>query len=200
MQPDIVPIICHRCQWHRWQICRRCRWYRWQFATGVVDTGGKFAAGVNNTRETGGKICRRCRWYRWQICRRCRSYRRQFATGVIDTGGAPWLANISASFRKNSKWSLCYYQGLGGRWSMKKTWSKKSRDTVPLRQFTDNEDWIQLEQESPLMNKKGFKGGPGVWPGHRRFIWRGIYVEWTGGTEAYSYHAVSGIHGHEAQI
>jgi hypothetical protein len=67
----------------------------------------KFAAGVV---DTGGK----------------------FATGVVDTGGAPWLANISANFRKNSKWSYCYYQGLGGRWFMKKTWSKKSRDTVPL--------------------------------------------------------------------
>jgi hypothetical protein len=42
------------------------------FATGVNDTGGKFAAGVvdigvNNTRETGGK----------------------FATSVVDTGGTP---------------------------------------------------------------------------------------------------------------
>jgi hypothetical protein len=27
----------------------------------------------------------------------------QFATGVVDTGGAPWLANISANFRKDSK-------------------------------------------------------------------------------------------------
>jgi hypothetical protein len=27
----------------------------------------------------------------------------KFATGVVDTGGAPWLANISANFRKNSK-------------------------------------------------------------------------------------------------
>jgi hypothetical protein len=25
LQPDIVLIICHRCQRHRWQICRRCR-------------------------------------------------------------------------------------------------------------------------------------------------------------------------------
>ncbi len=56
----------------------------------------------------------------------------KFAAGVVDTGGAPWLANISANFRKNSKWFLCYYQGLGGRWFMKKTWGKKSRDTVPL--------------------------------------------------------------------
>ncbi len=51
-----------------------------KFATGVVDTGGKFAASVV---VTGGK----------------------FATGVVDTGGAPWLANISANFRKNSKLS-----------------------------------------------------------------------------------------------
>ena len=36
------------------------------FATGVNDTGGKFAA------------------------------------GVVDIVGAPWLANISANFRKNS--------------------------------------------------------------------------------------------------
>ncbi len=73
-------------------------------------------ANCHNTRGSGRKICRRCRWYRWQICRWCLWYRRQFATGVIDTGGkfatvvvdtggAPWLANISANFRKNSKWS-----------------------------------------------------------------------------------------------
>ncbi len=54
LQPDINPIVCHR-----------CRWYRWQFAAGIVDTGGKFATGINNTSKTGGKICRRRRWYRW---------------------------------------------------------------------------------------------------------------------------------------
>ncbi len=48
---DIVPIVCHRCRWHWQQI--------------IVDTGGKFATGINNTSETGGKICRRCPWYRW---------------------------------------------------------------------------------------------------------------------------------------
>ena len=80
----------HRYQRHRWQICRRCQRHRWQFATGLVATGGKFATGINNTREHGGKICRRCRWYRWQ-----------FAAGVVDTGGAPLLANISANFWKN---------------------------------------------------------------------------------------------------
>ncbi len=45
-----------------------------------------------------------------------------FATGIVDTGGkfatggAPWLANISANFRKNSRLPQCYFQGLGGRW------------------------------------------------------------------------------------
>ncbi len=89
LQPDINPIVCHRCQRHRGQICRQCRWYQWQFATGVVDTagkfaagivdtGGKFATGINNTSETGGKICRRRRWYWWQICRRSCWYRPQF--------------------------------------------------------------------------------------------------------------------------
>ncbi len=104
-QPGIVPIICHRC----------C-WYRWQIASGVVDTGGilpplsltsvanlptvstilaklvaKFAAHVVDTVgnfvtsviDTGDK----------------------FPTSVVDTGGSPWLANISANFRKNSKGS-----------------------------------------------------------------------------------------------
>ncbi len=49
-----------------------------KFNAGVVDTGGNFADGVV---DTGGK----------------------FATGVVDTGGAPFLANISENFRKNSK-------------------------------------------------------------------------------------------------
>jgi hypothetical protein len=30
------------------QICLWCQRRRWQFATGINDTGGKFAAGVNN--------------------------------------------------------------------------------------------------------------------------------------------------------
>jgi hypothetical protein len=63
------------------------------FATGVIDTGGKFATSVSITLaklvakfatsvvDTGGK----------------------FATAVV--GGAPLLVNISANFRKNSKWS-----------------------------------------------------------------------------------------------
>jgi hypothetical protein len=52
-----------------------------KFAASIVDTGGKFATDVNNTSRLVAK----------------------FATGVVDTDCAPWLANISANFRKNSK-------------------------------------------------------------------------------------------------
>ncbi len=135
--------VCHRCQRHRWQIQKifnhksfnylvwtplrsivnLCRWYQWQIDTGVVDTGGKFAASVvdtggkfatciNNTSKTGRKICRRCRW--------CR--------------GAPLLANISANFRKKYEMVLMGYSGAGGKLiHEKKTRSKKSRDTVHLK-------------------------------------------------------------------
>ncbi len=42
------------------------------FATGVVDKGGKFAAGINNTSFIGGK----------------------FAARLVVNSGAPWLANM----------------------------------------------------------------------------------------------------------
>ncbi len=66
LQPDIIPIVTGVVDTGG------------KFAAGIVDTGGKFATGINNTSKTGGKICRRCLWYRWQICHRCRWYRRQF--------------------------------------------------------------------------------------------------------------------------
>ncbi len=49
----------------------------------------------------------------------------KFATGVVDTGGAPWLANIFANFWKKFEMNKCYFQGLGGRWFMKKSEAKK---------------------------------------------------------------------------
>jgi len=68
------------------------------------------------------QIWRRCHWYRWQI-----------PTGVVDTSGAPWLANISANFRKNLKRSYWDTLGRGGNWFMQKTRSKNFCDTVPLK-------------------------------------------------------------------
>ncbi len=103
-QPNIVSIICHRCLWHRWQICRRCRWYRWQIATDVVDIGGKFDAGIT---DTCGKFA--------PVSTTLEKLVANFAAGVIDTGGAPWLANISANFRKKFETVLMGYSGAGGK-------------------------------------------------------------------------------------
>jgi hypothetical protein len=50
------------------------------FATGVIDTGGKFATGINNTSKTGGKFAAGVV-----------DADGNFATGVVDTSGAPLL-------------------------------------------------------------------------------------------------------------
>jgi hypothetical protein len=60
------------------------------FATGVVDTGGKFASGINNTSGTGGKFGAGV----------VESGDKFFATFVVDTSGTPGLANISKLSKK----------------------------------------------------------------------------------------------------
>ncbi len=68
-QPDIVPIICHRCATGG------------KFAAGIVDIGGKFATGINNTSETGGKTAAGIN-----------DSGASFAASVVDTSGkfATW--------------------------------------------------------------------------------------------------------------
>jgi hypothetical protein len=78
-----------------------------KFAAGVADTSDKFATSVV---DTGGN----------------------FAAGVVNTGGAPLLRKLSKKFET----VLTGYSGAGGNWFMKKTRSKKSRDTVPLNSLT----------------------------------------------------------------
>ncbi len=55
--------------------------------TGINETGGKFANGVD---DTGSKVFYHfplCCWYRWQICRRCKQRRWQIATIINATRG-----------------------------------------------------------------------------------------------------------------
>jgi hypothetical protein len=96
--------------------------------------------------DTGGKFCR-FHWNRWQICHRCSLHRRKFAASVIDTGDAPWLWYFFHEFWKQP---LRYFQRLGGTWFMKKTWSKKSCDTIPLRTAW----WIRAIQVVNVMIRK----------------------------------------------
>ncbi len=101
--------------WHQWQIFCRCRWHRGKFSTGTKNTssiGGKFTACIV---DNSGK----------------------FDTGVVDTRGNllpvmltpvvhPDLRISLQIFEKLAKRPYFYFQGLGGRWFMKKTWSKIS--------------------------------------------------------------------------
>ncbi len=67
-RPDIVPIFC----------------------PSVINTVSKFAAGIINTSETGGKICRRCCWYRWSTltCEYLREFSKKFKTVLLGYSGA----------------------------------------------------------------------------------------------------------------
>ncbi len=65
-----------------------------------------------------------CRWHRWQICHRWRWYR-------WCTLNCEYLREFSKKFEM----VLMEYSGDGGNWFMKKTRSKISRDTVPLRRW-----------------------------------------------------------------
>jgi hypothetical protein len=82
------------------------------FATGVSDTGGKFAAGipVANLRPASTTLLKLVAKFAAGVVDTGGKFATgvvdtggKFATGVVDTGGQPLAANISANFRKNSK-------------------------------------------------------------------------------------------------
>ncbi len=104
--PDIVAIICYRCRhWHRWQLS--------PVSPTLTKMVAKFVSliPVENCCWYYRQIYHRCRSYRWCIltCKYLREFLEKFETVLMDT------------------------RGLGGKSFMKKTISKKSRDTVPLK-------------------------------------------------------------------
>jgi hypothetical protein len=105
LQPDIVPIVCYRCQRQRWQSCCWCCWYLWSTC------GNLPPVSTTLTSEIGGKICCRCCWYWWCTlnCEYLRKFSKKFETVLMG------------------------YSGAGGKLIHKKTRSKNSRGTVPLR-------------------------------------------------------------------
>jgi hypothetical protein len=76
----------------------------------VVDTGGKFAAGINDTGCIGVK----------------------FAAGVVDTGGGPWLANISTNIRKKFEMTLMPLSEAWGKMIHEKNQKQKISRHCPL--------------------------------------------------------------------
>jgi hypothetical protein len=85
------------------------------FATGVVDIGGKFATGFNNTSETGGKFAAGVVDTGGKFATGVVDTGGNFAAGVLDTGGQPWAANISANFRQKFETALMVYSGAWGK-------------------------------------------------------------------------------------
>ncbi len=115
-----------------------------------MDTGGKFSTSINNTSEKGGKTCHWCRWYWWSTltCEDLREFSKKIETVF---------------------WDIL---GLVGNWFMKKTSSKKSRDTVPLNMGSALCNWLAsttIIEETPrrlrrLENRVVTKGRSTVTP------------------------------------
>ncbi len=89
------------------------------FATGVADTGGKFAADlpplsltlVANLRPVSTTLLKLVAKFAAGVVDTCG----KFATGVVDTGGQPLAANISTNFRKKFETALMVYSGAWGK-------------------------------------------------------------------------------------
>ncbi len=113
LQPDINPIVCHRCRWYRWHLPPV--WLTLEANLPPVSL-------TNNTSETGGKIFRRCRWYRWQICHRCRWY--QWSTLSCE-----YLREFSKKFET----ALMVYSGAWGKLIHEKNQDQKISCHCPFK-------------------------------------------------------------------
>jgi hypothetical protein len=115
-----------------------------KFAAGIVDTGGRFATGVNSTRGTGGKICRR--WLLIPVANLPPVSLIPVANlppvSLIPVANLPPVSltpvvhlDLRISPRIFEKIRNGPYGILWGWGELihKKTRSKKSRDTVPLK-------------------------------------------------------------------
>jgi hypothetical protein len=75
----------------------------------------------------------------WPICHRCRWY--------LDL-------QISPQIFEKFEMSPMPFQGLGGRWLMEKTWSKKSCNTVPLSKTEAENEMKKKLQRSKRETKR----------------------------------------------
>ncbi len=143
------------------QICRRCHWYRWQIPTGVVDTGGKFAAsiidtggkfatGINNTSETSGKIFRQCRWKWWQICHQCRWHWWKICHWCRWYQWCTLTCEYFRKFLKKFETVLMGYSGAGGKLIHEKNEKQKFLWHCPFKgaHAWDIRDWIIYAERS----------------------------------------------------
>ncbi len=85
-------------------------------ATGVVDTGGKFAAGIV---DTGGKFAT-------AVSTTLAILVAQFTAGVVDTGGAPLTCEYLQDFYKKFEMTLMlFFSGAWGKMIHEKNLKQK---------------------------------------------------------------------------
>ncbi len=89
---------------------------------------------MNSTTRFSPSSSQRCRWHWWQICH-------QWCTLTI---------GYLSEFSKKIEMTLFILRGLRGRWFMNKTWSNKSRDTVPLGLNFKNSYLFSCQQGSTV--------------------------------------------------
>ncbi len=110
---SLIPVaiwLRRRCHW--WQICRRCQQHKRNWWQNLPPVSLIPVANLPPVSLIPATICHRCCWHRW-----C-------------TLTCEYLRECSNKFEKNDPSVI--FRGLGDGDSWKKTWSKKSRDTVPL--------------------------------------------------------------------
>ncbi len=85
-----------------------------KFAAGIVDTGGKFATSINNTRENGVKLCHRCCWYRWctLTCEYLREFSKKFETVLMDYSGAGGKLIHQKNQKQKISWHCLFNYGI----------------------------------------------------------------------------------------
>jgi hypothetical protein len=98
LQPDIYPIVCHRCRWHRRQICHRYQKQYWNWWQNLPPLSLIPAANLPPVR---------CRWYRWCIlsCEYLREFSKKFETALMVYSGA-WGKLIH---EKNQKQKISWH-------------------------------------------------------------------------------------------
>ncbi len=93
----------------------------------------------------------------YSFCRLYNSLCRPTLTALLFEGTVTryfQLQVFSANFLKNSQWPLCYFQGLGGRWFMKKNHKQKISRHCPFNGESSNACVMKVWSFLQVFHKK----------------------------------------------
>ncbi len=94
-------------------------------------------------------ICHQQCWHWRHICHRCQQYKRNWWQNLPLTSVVHLDLQISPPIKKkNLKWPLCYYQGLGGRWFMKKNLKQNTSWHCPFKTYIEKIETYRIRRTS----------------------------------------------------